>query len=201
MDLPLDPGLTWPAPRTFFGAPRCDDLSTLNADVAFLGVPYDAGTLQPFIRTGQSGGPTVARASSYNQLDYSWPPSANPEGGSLGWFDVETKRDHLVGVTMADCGDVGIVGAQIEENLDRITEVSHLIAERSFLVAVGGDHSISYPVGRGMERFSPIDVLDLPIVPGDDASRARRTGLPGSTRAARRHGPPRLRGGGLTQES
>ena len=107
MIVPLDPGLTWPAPRTFFGAPRCDDLSTLNADVAFLGAPYDAGTLQPFIRTGQSGGPTVARASSYNQLDYSWPPSANPEGGSVGWFDVETAEASVAGI------DTGIV---IHEN-------------------------------------------------------------------------------------
>jgi agmatinase len=159
VEFPSDPGLVWPSPRTFFGAPRCDDLSELAADVAFLGVPYDAGTLQPYIRTGQSGGPTLARAASFNQLDYSWPPTARPEGGSLGWFDIESGRDHLVGVTMADCGDVGITGAQIDENLERITEVSRTIAERSLVVAVGGDHSISFPVGRGMERFAPIDVV------------------------------------------
>jgi arginase family enzyme len=78
MDYPLDPGLIWPSPRSFFGAPRCDDLSTLAADVAFVGVPYDAGTLQPYIRTGQSGGPAVARLSSVNQLDY------NVASGSAG---------------------------------------------------------------------------------------------------------------------
>ena len=156
----LDPGLTWPSPRTFFGAPRCDDLRDLDAEVAFLGVPYDAGTLQPFIRTGQSGGPAVARLSSFNQLDYSWPPVAKPEGGSLGWFDVETKRDHLVGVTMADCGDVGIVGAEIEGNLERITRAARTVADRgSLVVAVGGDHSISFPVGRGMEALGPLDVV------------------------------------------
>ncbi len=60
---------------------------------------------------------------------------------------------------MADCGDVGIVGAQIERTFERITEASRTIAERSLLVAVGGDHSISFPVGRGMERFAPIDVV------------------------------------------
>ena len=49
MELPADPGLLWPSPRTFFGAPRCEDLETLSAAVAFLGVPYDAGTLQPYI--------------------------------------------------------------------------------------------------------------------------------------------------------
>jgi hypothetical protein len=45
--LPLDPGLVWPAPRNFYGAPRCENLADLRADVAFVGVPYDAGTLQP----------------------------------------------------------------------------------------------------------------------------------------------------------
>jgi agmatinase len=60
---------------------------------------------------------------------------------------------------MADCGDVAITGAQIEENLERITEVSRAVSERSLIVAVGGDHSISFPVGRGLERFTPIDVV------------------------------------------
>ena len=87
MDYELDPGLTWPAPRTFFGAPRCEDPHDLDAQVAFIGVPYDAGTLQPYIRTGQSGGPALARHSSWNQLDFAWPPSA-PTDGSAGWFDI-----------------------------------------------------------------------------------------------------------------
>jgi len=160
MELPADPGLIWPSPRTFFGAPRCEDLETLSAAVAFLGVPYDAGTLQPYIRTGQSAGPAAARLSSYNQLDYAWPPGSSASEGSLGWFDIEAKREYLAGVTMADCGDVAIAGAAIEQNLDRITRAARLMAERgSLVVAVGGDHSISFPVGRGMESVGPIDVV------------------------------------------
>ncbi len=61
---------------------------------------------------------------------------------------------------MADCGDVAIVGAEVEPNLDRITDVAGRIAARgSLVVAVGGDHSISFPVGRGMERHGPVDVV------------------------------------------
>jgi agmatinase len=160
MGLPTNPGLIWPSPRTFFGAPRCDDLQTLEAQVAFLGVPYDAGTLQPYIRTGQSAGPAAARLASFNQLDYVWPPGSSSGTGSLGWFDIEAKREYLAGVTMADCGDVAIAGAAIGQNLDRISRAARLIAERGALVvAVGGDHSISFPVGRGMESFAPIDIV------------------------------------------
>ncbi len=159
MERPNDPGLLWPSPRTFFGAPRCEDVDRLAAQVAFLGVPYDAGTLQPYVRTGQSAGPAAARNATWNQLDYAWPPNAS-EHGCQGWFDIDDRRMHLVGVTMADVGDVAISGSQVEENLDRITKVVSRVASKgSLVVAVGGDHSISFPVGRGLEAKGPIDVI------------------------------------------
>ena len=40
-----------PAARTFFNAPVCDDLDALQAQVAFLGVPWDAGVIVPMIRS------------------------------------------------------------------------------------------------------------------------------------------------------
>lgn len=52
------------APRTFFGVPGARDLAALDAQVAFLGVPYDGGMPQPGIATGQRGGPAAARAAS-----------------------------------------------------------------------------------------------------------------------------------------
>ncbi|HLB61911.1 MAG TPA: arginase family protein [Actinomycetota bacterium] len=152
--------LLWPAPRTFFGAPSCHDLSELRAQVAFMGVPYDIGTLQPSIRTGQSAAPGVARLNSWNTLEYTWPPGGPPGEGAFGWFDVEDGREYLGGVSMADVGDVAIVGAEVQLNLGRITEATRRVAERDALVvAVGGDHSISFPVGRGLERFGPFDVV------------------------------------------
>src|SRR4051812_42323958 len=42
-------GLIDPAPSTFFGVPSVHDLDALDAQVAFLGVPYDGGTPQPGI--------------------------------------------------------------------------------------------------------------------------------------------------------
>jgi agmatinase len=154
--------LIWPAPRTFFGAPAVSDLDALDAQVAFLGVPYDAGTPQPGIRTGQATGPTAAREASYYQFEYRWPPSPGGEGGAIGWYDIEADRDYLSGVTMADLGDVAIQGSDVERNYERITEVALRIAERrSLMVAVGGDHAISYPLGRGMEPFGQLDIVHI----------------------------------------
>ena len=49
------------ATRTFFGSPVCDDLSTLEAQVGFIGVPWDQGVIIPFIRSGAFAGPRLVR--------------------------------------------------------------------------------------------------------------------------------------------
>ena len=170
--------LLWPAPRTFFGAPGTREIDSLAAQVAFLGVPYDAGTLMPSIRTGQSAGPAWARLGSTNQMEYRWPPGATGDDGAAGWYDVEADKDYLVGVTMADLGDVAIAGAEVDRNLERTTEVVRRVAERgSLVVAVGGDHSISFPVARGMAPFGEIDVVHIDAHPdfADDYYGARYT--------------------------
>jgi agmatinase len=152
------PELIWAAPRTFFGAPSVADLARLDAQVAFLGVPYDAGTPQPGNRTGQAAGPAAARLQSWEQFHY----GDSTDGGASGWYDIESDRDYLVGVTMADVGDVAIQGSEVERNFERISEAVRRIVERGALpVAVGGDHSISFPLARGIEALGEIDVVSL----------------------------------------
>ncbi|MGA8296859.1 MAG: arginase family protein [Acidimicrobiales bacterium] len=151
-----DPGIVWPSPRTFFGAPSCADIDQLVAQVALLGIPFDGGTTY---RTGQGVGPASARSASVIQLDAAWPGTGD-HGATSGWFDIESGKDHLRGVTMADCGDVPIVPADIEGNFQRITRAVERIVQRgSLVVAVGGDHAISFPVGRGMRAHGKIDVV------------------------------------------
>lgn len=137
--------------RTFYGAPATADLGGLDADVAFLGVPFDAGTPQPGNRTGQRAGPAAARAASYEQFDYL------DRNGADGWYDIETGREYLVGVTMADLGDVLIQGADEARNFARMTEAARRVVEQSaLLVSVGGDHCISFPLGRGVSEVEPV---------------------------------------------
>jgi agmatinase len=127
---------------TFYGAPSVPDLAVLDAHVALLGVPYDGGT-PPGLPTGQRGGPAAARAASAEQFVV-----------GEGWYDVETDRDHLVGVSMADVGD--------ERDYERLSAVAAAIAARgSLLAAFGGDHAISFPLGRGLEALGAFDVVHV----------------------------------------
>jgi len=167
-----DEALVWRAARTFFGVPGVGGLHDLCVRVAFLGVPFDAGTPQPGNRTGQAAGPEAVRRASRDQFAYG-------VDASLGWHDVEIGRDRLVGVTMADVGDVAIQGSQLHANFDRMTEVMRRITESGALpVAVGGDHSISFPLVRGMEPVGEVDVVYLDAHADflDDLDGARYSG-------------------------
>jgi agmatinase len=155
------------------------DLDMLDAQVAFLGVPYDGGTPEPGIPTGQRGGPAAAREASHEQFDYSPVAGAGGDQGAAGWYDVEADREYLVGVTMADVGDVAIQGSDTEANYARITDAARGIAERgALMVAIGGDHSISYPLGRGMEPLGDFDVVHVDAHTDflDELNGARLTG-------------------------
>jgi agmatinase len=170
--------LTDPAPRTFFGVPSVRDLELLDAQVAFLGVPYDGGTPQPGIPTGQRAGPAAAREATQAQFYYPR-AGAGDDQGAEGWYDVETDRDYLVGVTMADVGDVAIQGSDTEANYGRITSAARGIVERgALMVGIGGDHSISYPLGRGMEPLGEFDVVHVDAHADflDELDGARLTG-------------------------
>jgi agmatinase len=141
---------TWPAPRTFFGVPSAS-IRDLDVQVAFLGVPYDGGTPQPGNRTGQAEGPAAARRQSYEQFEH-----------GAGWYDIEAGRDYLVGVEMVDVGDVAIQGSDVDGNYERITDAARLIAgSGAVMAAIGGDHSISFPLGRGMEPHGEIDIVHI----------------------------------------
>ncbi len=167
-----------PAPRTFFGVPSVPDLAALDAQVAFLGVPYDGGTPQPGLATGQRGGPAAAREATEAQFAYPRPGAAGDRGAE-GWYDVETDRDLLVGVTMADAGDVAIQGADTDGNHRRIAGAARRIAERgALLAAIGGDHSVSFPLATGLEPLGPFDVVHVDAHADfyDELDGARLTG-------------------------
>jgi agmatinase len=63
---------------------------------------------------------------------------------------------------MVDVGDVAIQGSDTEGNYARITGAARRIVQRGALpVAIGGDHSISYPLGRGLEPLGEFDVVHV----------------------------------------
>ena len=147
--------------RTLMGAPVQENIDELTARVGLLGVPYDYGTHIPRCRQGTSRGPDAVRAApTYTYFD---PDTDEP---ASGWYNVNDETEYLKDVTMADCGDVqflpgeGGKGMDGGPNIQRITDVVKRIAAREALVvAIGGDHAMSFPVGRGMERYESVDVV------------------------------------------
>ena len=148
----------WPnlraRPRSFFNAPLCDDIDQLEADIAFIGIPFDQGTLG---RPGARFGPDALRDAP---RAYSYSDPYGAQGEADGFFNIDAGDELLRGVTMADCGNVPIVPSEVTGNFDRITRAVEQVADRGALpVAVGGDHAITFPVVRGLSKFAPLNIV------------------------------------------
>ena len=155
---PRQPQEPWPnlraRPRSFFNAPLCDDIKELEADVGFIGIPFDQGTLG---RPGARFGPDALRDAPRT---YSYSDPYGAQGEADGFFDIDARDELLRGITMADCGNVPIVPSEVVGNFDRITRAVEQVAERgAFPVAIGGDHAITFPVVRGLSKFAPLNIV------------------------------------------
>jgi agmatinase len=140
-------------PHGILGADQVDDLDQLSADVAFFGVPWDAGSLSPLLSPGQRFGPEALRRNNVTLFGCA---------ADARIIDLETGEERLTGMTMADIGDLDLMPSLgAEENFRRITEVSRMVAAKGALpIAVGGDHSISFPAGRGaFEHLNEVDIV------------------------------------------
>jgi agmatinase len=125
-----------------YGIPA-EDLSALDADVAFLGVPYDLGHAS---KPGARLGPASIREASSASV-------AGPLGPKdAGFHDRETGRELLSGIRVVDVGDVDVPVANVEQSLANVTTaVSAIVARKAMPVVVGGDHSITFAVLRGFK--------------------------------------------------
>ena len=155
---PSHPQEPWPTlraqPRTFFNAPLCPDIQQLNADIAFIGVPFDQGTLG---RPGARFGPDALRDAP---RAYSYSDPYGRQSAAEGFFDIDAQQELLRGITMADCGNVPIVPSEITANFDRITRAVQQAAAQGALPAIiGGDHAITFPAVRGLSQFAPLNLV------------------------------------------
>jgi agmatinase len=142
-------------PNSILGAEQCDDLDLLSADVAFYGVPWDNGSLSPLLSTGQRFGPGSLRRNNVTLFGCA---------ADARIIDLDTGKERLSGLKLADIGDLDLMpslGAEI--NFERITEIARIVASKDILpIAVGGDHSISFPAGRGaINKFENVTVVHL----------------------------------------
>ena len=126
--------------RTFLGAPYVTNLDDLKADFAVLGVPFDEGTWgQP----GERYGPRDLRESSqeYNH------------DLTEGFYYIDGDRTVLKGKHWADVGDILVFPTVPAQTDDKITAaVKKILEKKAFPIVLGGDHSITFPVVRAMDK-------------------------------------------------
>lgn len=133
---------------TFLRAEFCDDIDTLDADYAVIGVPYDDGS--PFV----GGSRFCARSVREHSLRFG--------GGAL--YDIENDREYLretlAGNRLVDVGDVDAAPSRGDVTMGNLTrDITRIRARGAMPVVLGGDHTLTYPVVRAFDV--PIHVIQL----------------------------------------
>jgi agmatinase len=139
---PMDASRTprFAGPPTFALLPRRDEVT--RCDVAVVGVPFDSGTSY---RPGARFGPAAVRQGS--RLLRPWHP-----GLGVG---------PLVAQQVADAGDIACNPFDINESVDQIQAgAAQLLDGAGHLLAIGGDHTIAFPLLRVVrQRFGPVALV------------------------------------------
>ncbi len=134
---------------TFGKYPVCADINLLDADVAVIGVPNDMGTQW---KSGARMGPRGIREGS---TLYSF--------GLNGAYDIEKDITYLgPRWKVVDCGDVDMVHGdmmQCHENTEEA--IRKIVSKGAMPVVLGGDHSITIPVGKALEELGPFHVIQI----------------------------------------
>jgi len=135
---------------SFMKSPICEDFSKIEADVAVLGIPYDAGI---GFRPGTRFGPREIRNYSVRYSTWgSWK--------TAGYWDINSNKRKLTQTRIVDCGDVDVAYYDIDRNMRLITQSVGAILDRKALpILLGGDHSVTFPIVRAFERFGPLDIV------------------------------------------
>ncbi|MEO0936670.1 MAG: agmatinase [Pseudomonadota bacterium] len=134
---------------TFGKRPYQPDWAALEADVAIIGAPFDAGTQW---RSGARFGPRAVREAS---TLFSF--------GHAGAYDHEDDAIYLPGsVRIVDMGDADIIHTDTQGSHANIeTAVRAALAAGALPVTIGGDHSVNIPCVRAMDGAGQIHILQI----------------------------------------
>ncbi|MHA2025138.1 MAG: arginase family protein [Candidatus Thorarchaeota archaeon] len=126
-------------PRAFFGIPQ---LKTGPPDVGVIGVPYD---LTSSYMPGTRFGPDAIRRATDSERSHSYPLSI----GRKTALEVPLSKQ----ITLEDIGDLEVSMRLPESAVVDISEATTKIANKnSKLLFLGGDHFITYPILKGLNR-------------------------------------------------
>ena len=142
------PPLPFAGIPTFARAPHHLPDGDWQADVAVLGIPFDAAV---GFRPGQRFAPRAVREAS---LRYALPPE--------GFYDLRTGRQRLAGLRVVDAGDVDLPSLEPELARARTTAAARLVRARSRLpVFLGGDHSVTAATLAAFDDVPGLHVVQL----------------------------------------
>ena len=134
---------------TFGKKPYVEDWTTINADVAIIGAPFDAGTQY---RSGARFGPRGVREAS---TLFAF--------GHDGAYDHEDDATYLgADVSIVDMGDADIIHTDTESSHANIEyAVRQALSGGALPVTIGGDHSINIPCVNAFDDQGPIHILQI----------------------------------------
>lgn len=133
---------------TFGKSPYQPDWGSIDADVAVLGAPFDAGTQW---RAGARFGPRAIRDAS---TLFSF--------GHAGAYDHEDDITYLEGVRMVDIGDADIIHTDTSRSHANIEAgMRRILGAGALPVVLGGDHSINIPCIRAFDGSGPIHIVQI----------------------------------------
>jgi agmatinase len=121
----------------------------MTRHVTLLGVPWDE---QSSFMRGAAAGPDAIRAALHS-------PSSN--------LSTETGHDLVLGTHIVDGGDIRIPSSDPGAIVDAIARAaSDVLAHGSALLALGGDHAVTFPLVRAhAERHPGLAILHLDAHP------------------------------------
>jgi len=133
---------------TFAKSTYVADWDAIDADVAILGAPFDAGTQW---RAGARFGPRGVREAS---TLFSF--------GHAGAYDHEDDTTYLDDLRMVDLGDADIIHTDTKQSHANIQfGVSQILAAGALPVVIGGDHSINIPCVAAFAEHGPVHIVQI----------------------------------------
>ncbi|MFP7570563.1 agmatinase [Marivita sp. S2033] len=133
---------------TFARSPYQPDWTVIDADVAILGAPFDAGTQW---RAGARFGPRGVRDAS---TLFSF--------GHAGAYDHEDDVTYLADTTIVDLGDADIVHTDtVQSHANIKTGVRKILDAGALPVVIGGDHSVNIPCIDAFEGHAPFHIVQI----------------------------------------
>lgn len=137
---------------TFAGLPRCEDIASLDAHIAIIGVPYGIPASMEASRAPSSEAPDAIRAESLRFGKY------------FDHHDIDLGGPILAGrdIRVVDCGDVSMRPGDNAANGATTTEAIRAIrAAGAVPFILGGDHSIPIPVMRAYDDIGTMCVVQF----------------------------------------